>query len=135
MNCIICQEQSNDDVVHTDCWHLFHISCIANWVIINDTCPLCRKENPCGIRTYYYTYYYYNVHGLIDGYFFDPTQYFDNNEHVDPGCYTVFRINDEGGDTDTLLLETEETIQRDNDEFQNEIDAYDQWEHENYHDY
>jgi hypothetical protein len=148
MNCTICQEHSNEEVVHTDCGHSFHISCIAGWVIRNDTCPLCRSENPCGINTYYYTLYYYTVHGLIDGYVVDLYlyQFYSNTviRYMDPGCYSVF-IRDFGGDTDTLPLNVEEnvgematieeTIQHDNDGFQDEIDAYDQWEHENDHDY
>lgn len=152
MNCTICQEHSNYEVVQTDCGHSFHISCIASWVIRNDTCPLCRSENPCGIRTFYYTLHYFNIHGLIYGYVFDPYQFCHNIVigHVDPGCFSVFRRN-YGGDTDTLPLNDdvgeyvgeyvgematiEETIRHDNDGFQDEIDAYDQWEHENDYDY
>lgn len=136
MNCSICQEDSNDDVVQTDCGHSFHVSCITGWVIRNDTCPLCRSVNPCGVETYYYTLYYYDVYGLIDGYVFDPYQFYHSTiiRYTEPGRYSVFR-RDFGGDTDTLPLDIEETIQHNNDEFQDENGAYDQWEHDHDHDY
>jgi hypothetical protein len=108
---MICQEHLNDEVVRTDCGHSFHVGCISDWVIRNDTCPLCRSENPCGIDTYYITLYYYNVYGLIDGYVFDPYQFYRNTviRLMDPGCYSVFR-RDFVWDTDTLPLDVEENV-------------------------
>jgi hypothetical protein len=55
---------------------------------------------------------------------------------MDPGCFTVFRRN-YGGDTDPLPLndDPEETIQHGNDGLRDEIDTYDQWEHDNDYDY
>ena len=38
------------DIVHeinisiTNCKHLFHTNCLLKWIIINNTCPLCRYE-------------------------------------------------------------------------------------------
>ncbi len=124
MNCTICQEHSDDKIIETDCGHLFHVRCILNWVVRNDTCPLCRSDNPCGIRTYSYTFYYYKMYGLIDGFVYDPHRYNHSTiGHVDPRRLTVFRRN-YGGDTDTLPLNIED-----------EIDDYDQREHDNDHDY
>ncbi len=126
MNCIICQEHFGEEFMKTDCGHSFHIICISEWVIRNDTCPLCRSINPCGNRTYYYTFYFYRVKGLLDGYVFDPYQCFTYFGYLDPGCYSVFRKNN-GGDTDTLPLEIDE---------ENDLnDAYDRLEHENDYDY
>ena len=33
----------------------FHMHCISEWIISNDVCPLCRRENPCEEKTHYYT--------------------------------------------------------------------------------
>ncbi len=128
MDCAICQENGSGEIVQTDCNHSFHINCIARWVVKDDTCPLCRKDNPCGVKTYYYTWTYYRIYGTIAGYVYDPYQYHTRVEitHLHPGCFTVFR-KDFGGDTDTIPLEQEEDY--------NGFDEYDQMENAAYYGY
>lgn len=40
-----CMEEKEDEIVELPCKHKFHITCIANWLIRNNSCPNCRKEN------------------------------------------------------------------------------------------
>ena len=41
--CNIClDEMENMDTFKTPCNHIFHNRCVAQWLLINDTCPLCR---------------------------------------------------------------------------------------------
>ena len=44
--CVIClQEFINGDMCRElYCLHLFHESCLDPWILINQTCPVCRKE-------------------------------------------------------------------------------------------
>jgi hypothetical protein len=43
MDCSICFEELGDDVVTTECNHLFHRQCIRNWLREHSSCPLCRS--------------------------------------------------------------------------------------------
>ena len=40
-----CMEEKEDEIVELLCKHKFHISCISNWLVQNNSCPNCRKEN------------------------------------------------------------------------------------------
>jgi Ring finger domain len=44
--CPICFEklQPGQIMVKTDCLHLYHASCLANWFLVNLTCPTCRHR-------------------------------------------------------------------------------------------
>lgn len=43
--CSICLENLTENIIiEFDCNHPFHPKCIFEWVIVNDTCPMCRKE-------------------------------------------------------------------------------------------
>ncbi len=58
--CSVCNENfEHCEKIKTKCGHEFHMDCISEWLIKKDNCPLCRQDNPCGRRTYYYTYMYY----------------------------------------------------------------------------
>ncbi len=58
--CVVCNENVMvEDYIKTECGHEFHTHCIAKWIIKNDNCPMCRHKNPCGWKTYYYTFMYY----------------------------------------------------------------------------
>ena len=45
--CVICAEQyvENEPVIYLNCGnqHIFHETCIKNWLKINAVCPMCRK--------------------------------------------------------------------------------------------
>ena len=45
MECIICSENINNNII-TTCNHEFHLVCLIEWVLKNDSCPICRKRNP-----------------------------------------------------------------------------------------
>ena len=46
--CVICAEQytENEMVIYLNCGnqHVFHETCIKNWLKINAVCPMCRKS-------------------------------------------------------------------------------------------
>lgn len=44
--CSICiDEQYTSDIVKLNsCEHLFHKSCIRNWILVKSNCPLCRTD-------------------------------------------------------------------------------------------
>lgn len=43
--CCICQEDYADgeDMGRVDCGHYFHTACIKQWLVIKNTCPICKK--------------------------------------------------------------------------------------------
>jgi len=43
--CTVCQEDYKDDdkVLHLPCNHNFHKSCVTEWLLRHDSCPICRK--------------------------------------------------------------------------------------------
>jgi hypothetical protein len=44
-DCSICLEKIvNDDKHITSCNHTFHEECMAIWMSLNNSCPLCRKN-------------------------------------------------------------------------------------------
>ena len=42
--CNICFEDISCDEFKTSCEHKFHNKCLTQWVLSNETCPLCRKN-------------------------------------------------------------------------------------------
>lgn len=43
--CSICRvEESGSEVVYTPCFHAYHKSCLENWLIVRDVCPVCTKS-------------------------------------------------------------------------------------------
>lgn len=44
--CALCLEEykNNEEVLKTDCGHLFHESCLGPWLIRSLSCPLCKGE-------------------------------------------------------------------------------------------
>lgn len=79
--CVICNETfEHTEKIQTECGHEFHMDCISEWVIKTDNCPLCRHTNPCGDKTYYYTFtYYFNTNKLNEE---DKKRYNVFNKHV-----------------------------------------------------
>ena len=48
-NCVICYDEINTtdlNTIKTKCRHVFHKTCLDNWIIQNDTCPTCRQPDP-----------------------------------------------------------------------------------------
>lgn len=43
--CICLFDYSEDDKINKlKCSHIFHSSCMRKWLLLNDSCPLCRKK-------------------------------------------------------------------------------------------
>ena len=44
--CAICTEdyKLNDEILILQCNHIFHKSCISEWVLFKANCPCCRKD-------------------------------------------------------------------------------------------
>ena len=42
--CSICLTKVNKPKCKTSCGHVFHITCLKQWLKSNVTCPLCRKS-------------------------------------------------------------------------------------------
>jgi len=42
--CSICLSKVNKPRCKTKCNHVFHITCLKEWLKMNTTCPLCRKS-------------------------------------------------------------------------------------------
>ena len=40
--CSICLEAINTDLLELNCMHSFHSFCMYDWIIMNNTCPMCR---------------------------------------------------------------------------------------------
>ncbi|CAM8990494.1 unnamed protein product [Rhodiola kirilowii] len=46
-SCSICMDdEDKHEFARMPCTHLFHHECIATWLRLNDTCPLCRFPMP-----------------------------------------------------------------------------------------
>lgn len=45
-DCIIClnEMETGSTQISLECGHLFHEECITDWLGINNTCPVCRRE-------------------------------------------------------------------------------------------
>lgn len=43
--CVICLNDTTEQtgIVKTSCGHFYHFKCATNWLIKNDSCPMCRK--------------------------------------------------------------------------------------------
>ena len=44
MDCPICLEQNNNEMITTACNHVFHKFCLDEWKKINLSCPCCRSK-------------------------------------------------------------------------------------------
>ncbi|ESO03104.1 hypothetical protein HELRODRAFT_153611, partial [Helobdella robusta] len=44
--CLVCFEDftENSVVTQLSCKHVFHYRCIATWLEMKSSCPLCRKD-------------------------------------------------------------------------------------------
>lgn len=54
--CTICTGGDEDgEVVYAPCFHAYHVSCLKEWLVVKDSCPLCATPvlrnlvNPCGV--------------------------------------------------------------------------------------
>jgi hypothetical protein len=43
-DCVICLEEfkNGDDVITLPCLHIYHKTCITDWLLENNTCPICK---------------------------------------------------------------------------------------------
>ncbi|XP_037956960.1 E3 ubiquitin-protein ligase TRAIP-like [Teleopsis dalmanni] len=57
LNCVICAElfAPSDDVHVTNCGHMFHYTCLIQWMERSKTCPQCR--NKCTTRNIFRIYF------------------------------------------------------------------------------
>uniref|UniRef100_W8C3A1 TRAF-interacting protein n=1 Tax=Ceratitis capitata TaxID=7213 RepID=W8C3A1_CERCA len=57
LNCVICAElfAASDDVRATNCGHMFHISCLKQWMERSKSCPQCRTK--CTDRNIFRLYF------------------------------------------------------------------------------
>lgn len=44
--CVICLEdiKNNDNVILTECFHMYHEKCISDWFKISNICPICDRK-------------------------------------------------------------------------------------------
>jgi len=44
--CVICLEdiKYNDNVILTECFHMYHEKCIRDWFKISNICPICDRK-------------------------------------------------------------------------------------------
>lgn len=43
--CVICQDEIFLEIVRKlSCKHVYHVKCIDNWFLHNDTCPTCKRK-------------------------------------------------------------------------------------------
>ena len=61
-DCSICYNSLNQDSIKLRCSHIFHKSCISEWIKQSVTCPICRTNifvcsncNGSGVIFYYFT--------------------------------------------------------------------------------
>ena len=46
--CVICCESDSlHNLCTTKCNHVFHKNCLQKWCILNNSCPTCRRKDPC----------------------------------------------------------------------------------------
>ena len=48
-SCIICRDQFDENMANAKklpCGHIFHVNCLRNWFLMQQTCPTCRAEIP-----------------------------------------------------------------------------------------
>ncbi|KAI8122814.1 hypothetical protein FF38_13575 [Lucilia cuprina] len=52
--CPICTEvfKNADDIYSTSCGHIFHFSCMQDWMRRSTSCPKCRQYNPTTYKLY-----------------------------------------------------------------------------------
>ena len=43
--CFCMDDKEDTEIVKLDCNHIFHTSCLAEWLISNNSCPNCRVTN------------------------------------------------------------------------------------------
>ena len=44
--CVICIEDIEEDETELPCGHVFHTKCLFEWLMQQDTCPVCRATLP-----------------------------------------------------------------------------------------
>jgi hypothetical protein len=44
--CPICREPEDPSDKTLKCTHAFHAACLDAWLVINNTCPVCRAQQP-----------------------------------------------------------------------------------------
>ena len=54
--CCICLDSgwSQQRTTSLACNHVFHTSCISDWVFRNNSCPLCRRKDACTWKFFTY---------------------------------------------------------------------------------
>ena len=40
----LCELDDGEDVRRLPCMHLFHVSCVDQWLTLNKRCPICRVD-------------------------------------------------------------------------------------------
>ncbi|KAK9150346.1 hypothetical protein Syun_008655 [Stephania yunnanensis] len=42
--CSICMVKVDEKIGSLSCGHEFHVNCIKDWLIVINTCPICRRS-------------------------------------------------------------------------------------------
>mmetsp|Transcript_45832 Transcript_45832/g.111062 ORF Transcript_45832/g.111062 Transcript_45832/m.111062 type:complete len:132 (+) Transcript_45832:1-396(+) len=69
MECAICQEAIQDDLIRLPCNHRFHLDCVKPWVEKENTCPTCRQELKHSLDTYAFSDVYNKIQNRFDEWF------------------------------------------------------------------
>ncbi|KAL5752989.1 hypothetical protein ACOSP7_023167 [Xanthoceras sorbifolium] len=50
--CCVCQEEyvAGDNIGKLDCGHEYHADCISQWLVLNNTCPVCKARGLAALR-------------------------------------------------------------------------------------